>query len=708
MASQLELDGDPISMKITVLDGKQKPLNSRVVDLSLKTLHNKKSFPISACTINSIANKFDLANWNKHKNLYSHLKNILFVPLANRKTVDILIGVDHAELHTSVKEIQGRFDEPVARLTPIGWSCVGPIKRTENEYAGQSFFSKVDFEIDKTLRRFWELEKVEIENENEHFLISEQRKQLRKTSQGYVVKTGTTKSSLSSLSSPWVKIPWKSKTMKIPDSRPMAEKRLLSLKRKLEKNENLALSYKEQINEFEKLDYIREVCNKENVEKTRWFLPHFPVIREEKETTKVRIVFDAAAQCENLCLNDLIHTGPKLQKELFDVLLRFRKNSIAIGCDIQQMFLRIQIDKDDRLFHRFLWFDYDLRGRKVYEFNRVVFGVNASPFLAQFVANENARLNQKNYPRAAETIQKSTYMDDCLDSVESVVEAKQLSHELLDLWKEANMNARKWISNEMEALTDIPEENLGSTFMFEADSVGIKTLGVGWNNINDSFFFTAKNISLANKITKRLVLSTIAKVFDPLGFLAPFVVKGKVLMQDIWRGGYDWDTELSFELQKRFMDWISDLQFITSIKVPRHVGFHSQASETQLHLFSDASKDAYGCVAYLFVQFNDEWKSTLVASKSRVSPLTVVTIPRLELLGAVLAAALALRLLNVFDCSHLNVRFWTDSEIVRNWLRNSASKLKPFVANRIEFILQNFSPQQWSHIPGSLNPADVV
>ena len=228
------------------------------------------------------------------------------------------------------------------------------------------------------------------------------------------------------------------------------------------------------------------------------------------------------------------------------------------------------------------------------------------------------------------------------------------------------------------------------------------------SELNDSFFFTAKNISLANKITKRLVLSTIAKVFDPLGFLAPFVVKGKVLMQEIWRGGYDWDTELSFELQKRFMDWISDLQFITSMKVPRHVGFHSQASETQLHLFSDASKDAYGCVAYLFVRFNDEWKSTLVASKSRVSPLTVVTIPRLELLGAVLAAELALRLLKVFDCSHLNVRFWTDSEIVRNWLRNSASKLKPFVANRMEFILQNFSPQQWSHIPGSLNPADVV
>ena len=111
----------------------------------------------------------------------------------------------------------------------------------------------------------------------------------------------------------------------------------------------------------------------------------------DKATTKVRPVFDASAKMNGTSLNSMISTGPKLQRELPAVLLRFRRNTIALVCDIAEMYLRIELAPDDRPFHRFLWRGQDAAGEpEVYEFQRVVFGVNASPFIAQHVSRVNA------------------------------------------------------------------------------------------------------------------------------------------------------------------------------------------------------------------------------------------------------------------------------------------------------------------------------
>jgi len=117
------------------------------------------------------------------------------------------------------------------------------------------------------------------------------------------------------------------------------------------------------------------------------------VVKPDRQTTKVRIVFDAAAKYKGVCLNDFIHTGPKLQNELFDVLLRFCKNEVAIVCDKSEMYLRVGIHETDRRFHRLLW------DESKYEFKTLVFGVNASPILAQFAAQTNAKQHRNNYPR---------------------------------------------------------------------------------------------------------------------------------------------------------------------------------------------------------------------------------------------------------------------------------------------------------------------
>ncbi len=174
-------------------------------------------------------------------------------------------------------------------------------------------------------------------------------------------------------------------------------------------------AYRRCIDQYIEKGYIKKVEACDQV-KSKWYLPHFPVVRPDKDTTKTRIVFDASATFDGVSLNDTIHQGPKLQRELFDVLLRFRRYPVALVCDIAEMYLRIGIPPKDRLYHRFLWRGMNADSQPdVYEFNRVVFGVNSSPFQAQFVSQLHAKKYMNEFPMATETVLKSTYMDDSMD-----------------------------------------------------------------------------------------------------------------------------------------------------------------------------------------------------------------------------------------------------------------------------------------------------
>ena len=191
---------------------------------------------------------------------------------------------------------------------------------------------------------------------------------------------------------------------------------------------------------------MRKVGKDEAIPPEIWHLPHFPVIRMEKSTTKLRIVFDGSAKTDGVSLNDIIDPKPKLQRELFDALLRFQRNTVALACDIKEMYLQVEIEDRDRPFFRVLWRDLDsIKNPDVYEFTRVVFGKNSAPTKAQFIAQENAREHRESYPLAAETVLKSTYMDDSIDSVRTDEIGIKLYHQLRSLWCKAGMQARKWV-----------------------------------------------------------------------------------------------------------------------------------------------------------------------------------------------------------------------------------------------------------------------
>ena len=139
--------------------------------------------------------------------------------------------------------------------------------------------------------------------------------------------------------------------------------------------------------------YIYKVPHDEIKPDEVWYLPHFPVLRPDKSTTKTRVVFDASAKFNDMSLNDIVPQGPKLQNDFFEVLLRFRRDPVALMCDIKEMYLQIKLKPEDQMYHRFLWRDLETdREPDVFELNCVVFGVNSSPFQAQFVAQEETSL----------------------------------------------------------------------------------------------------------------------------------------------------------------------------------------------------------------------------------------------------------------------------------------------------------------------------
>ena len=495
-----------------------------------------------------------------------------------------------------------------------------------------------------------------------------------------------------------ISIPWKEDTPSLPDNYNMAVKRLQNTEKRLQRDPTLASAYSEVIDQYTKKGYIRRVPKEEHGV-NGWLLPHFPVVRTDKETTKVRIVFDASAKHNDISLNDVIYQGPKLQRELFDVLLRFRRNPVAVVCDIAEMYLRVGIVPDDRTYHRFLWRHLDeQRTPDVYEFCRLVFGVNCSPFLAQYVAAQrHAEKYRDTYPLAAETILKSTYMDDSMDSVADETRGVELYNQLSALWEKAGMHARKWLSNSTIVMEHVPQEDrISQINLDEGYLPSMKTLGIQWSANTDEFNFTINSPTESHKLTKRSFLKIVAALFDPLGFLAPFIIRAKVIIQEMWASGFGWDDQVDDAIFRKATKWLKELNDLHNIRIPRCLRNSCVIVSTTLHTMVDASQEAYGAAIYMHhFYITGDTSQRLVASKSRVAPLKAVSITRLELMAAVLGLRLTESVASALDIPVSDVVFWSDSMTVLWWIRGRSRDFKPFVANRVGDI-QRERPAQIS------------
>lgn len=368
------------------------------------------------------------------------------------------------------------------------------------------------------------------------------------------------------------------------------------------------------------------------------------------------------------------------------------------------MYRQILIKPEERKFQRIFWRSDFNSPMKIYELNTITYGTASAAYLATRCLVQLGIENKDKYPLASQALLHDFYVDDLLTGVNSIEEGIKLKRDISEILLSAGMELRKWASNEPKIIQGQANVN-NKTISIHGDK-DPKTLGLLWDPSNDKLKYRV-NFSDTRKITKRTILSLIAQIFDPLGLVGPAIIQAKIIMQRLWSLQLDWDETVPQELHHAWTTTYEQLNDINKIIVDRHVTIKN-CKEIEFHGFCDASEVAYGACIYV-CSTNEAGKRTshLLCAKSRVAPLKATSIPRLELLGAVLLAQLAHKVSLAWNLQRKQWFFWSDSMVALAWIKSPSNKWKPFVANRVAEI-QDLTSKNWNHVESAMNPADLI
>ncbi|XP_054708425.1 uncharacterized protein LOC129218227 [Uloborus diversus] len=672
--------------------------SSKMVKLEFTPYFNSNKFFMDALVVKNLT--IDLPNCNMTNVNWPHLKNLkLADPQFHiSRPVDIIIGADVFLDLIEGEQIKNKHNAPGALDSKLGWLLMGKVSSYSPKSKSYTFHHDVNQELDLTLQKFWELDSIP--NEDKDNLNSEEI-----TCEQFY--ENTTKRAISGKYT--VKLPFK-REIDLGESRTKAVSRFLSQEKKFEKDKILAERYKGFMQEYIALNHMELVPENEKLNSKSFYMPHHGVIREQSTTTKLRVVFDASAKSsENISLNDILHKGPKLQLDLSFILMNFRTHSIALAADIEKMFRMITVSKEDCDFQRIIWRTDSTSEIKDYRLLTVTYGTACAPYLAVKTIQQLAADEQSLFPKAAEIVKTDFYMDDLLTGADSTSEARNIVLEMNELMKKGGFTLRKWLSNDPKVIEFLPEDLKATIYPKElGEEHSIKVLGIEWDPITDYFRIQIKPPSEVKN--KRQLLSNIAKIYDPLGFLAPTTLLAKLLIQELWSEKIGWDENLPEQIMSKWQKFASELMHLKEIKIPRSLKDKCSISKSvEIHAFCDASQKAYSAVIYLrFRLENGEIKVSFLVAKTRVAPLRKITLPRLELCSAVLLSRLYKsiknRLLIVTDFDY----FYTDSQIVLDWIKSESRRWKVFVANRVSEIQKLTPVENWFHVRSEDNPGDCA
>ncbi|XP_023805606.1 uncharacterized protein LOC111946470 [Oryzias latipes] len=507
-------------------------------------------------------------------------------------------------------------------------------------------------------------------------------------------------------------LPFKSDKPNLPDNKSCAIHRLRCLERKLRRNKQYYMDYKKFMEEIIAHGDAEKVPEQDINNTPAWYIPHHGVYHPQKPG-KIRIVFDGSAKFQGTSINDHLLTGPELTNTLLGVLCRFRRSPVAIMCDIERMFHQFHVCAADQDYLRFLWWENgDLDTPfTIYRMKVHLFGAASSPGCANYGLKHLAAEGEGRFSKeTVKFIKTNFYVDDGLASVDTESQAVQLVKEARELCSTGKLRLHKFISNSTKVLYSLPKEeclvSAKNKDMALSEIHIERALGVQWCVESDQFQFrvTVKE----NPLTRRGVLSTVASVFDPLGFVSPFILLGKQILQQMCRDKLSWDDTLPENLRPQWESWLLDLRNLAKVKIQRcYTPNNFKAEHYELHHFSDASASGYGMCTYLrAVSTSGEVHCSLVMGRSRVPPSKVTTIPRLELSAAVVAVRTGDMLKKELEVEMLQETYWTDSKVVLGYIANEARRFHVFVANRVERIKQSTEPEQWRYVASEENPAD--
>ena len=492
-------------------------------------------------------------------------------------------------------------------------------------------------------------------------------------------------------------LPWKANHPPLPNNEKGSLRRLDSLVRKLERTDK-----------YEAYDQIlRSQLNEGIIEPApkipqgkEFYLPHKCVERANAESTKLRVVYDASAraQSNSPSLNDCLNTGPPLQNKLWSVLVRQRSYPVSVCGDIEKAFLQVcvKICERDELI-------------QIYRFTRALFGLTCSPFLLGGVIDQHLELWQKREPEIVAELRKNLYVDDLLSGGTTVAEAQEKKRKMTDVLSDATFKLPKWNASEkeLEGDGDVVGDEKAESQTFAKQQLNVKSgdsklLGLAWDKISDTLTVTFPQESLST--TKRGILSKLARIYDPLGLVSPITVAGKMIYREVCDAKWSWDTQIEGKMADRWKVWEGSLP--SGETVQRSLfQYHEKATTISLHAFGDASYKGVCAAVYAVVEQPSGTTQTLVAAKARLAKQGL-TIPRLELIGAHMAANL---ITNVHEALEndlvIPLHCWLDSTVVLYWLQGNGT-FKQFVANRVNKI-NGHKDIEWHYVPTKDNPADL-
>ncbi|XP_044005877.1 uncharacterized protein LOC122850886 [Aphidius gifuensis] len=486
------------------------------------------------------------------------------------------------------------------------------------------------------------------------------------------------------------------------------------------KNPALQQAYCDFMNEYESQGHMVKASPVEDHSRC-YYLPHHSVIKESSTSTKLRVVFNGSQKTNTgESLNDNLYEGPKLLNSLVSVLTQWRAYQYVFSCDIRQMFRQIIIHPDDQKYQRIFCRHTLDSPVQEYELTTVTYGTKPAPFLALATLKQLELEEGDRFPLVKSAISQGSYMDDIYVEADNIQQGIDKVVQIQQMLHSGGFELRKWISNSSELLSKIPVEFHEKSSTSTNSNQVFRTLGLNWDTTADCFSYIPIVYKEPKAITKRVVLAQVAQLFDPLGWISPVIVKGKLFMQSLWKIKLDWDEPIPENLLGPWRDFVSQLSHLSEIKIPRRLNLTPTVSSIEIHGFGDASDAAIGAVVYLVsIDTLGVAKSNIIASKSKLAPIKAesnssnktrvkVSTPRLELSAAVLLVKLVRDIQQSLGCQSAKIHLWTDSSIIYYWIKGDASRWKTFVHNRVVFIQNTLTQATWHHVPGEDNPADIV
>ena len=622
---------------------------------------------------------------------YPHLKGVRMEETDTKELlpIHVILGAnEYTKIKMAGYQRAGAVGQPIAEQTRFGWTIMssGAEVDTQNMFLTQTSIG--DYE---ELCRMDVLGLQDTPIGDQEVVHQEFLEQLKRSPEGWYETA----------------LPWKGGHPPLPNNKSGSLKRLASLVQRLKRNGKIE-DYDAIIQEQLREGIVEEA--QMPAKGREFYIPHKAVIRENAETTKMRIVYDASARANDTApsLNECLDAGPPLQNQLWKVLVRGRFYAVAIAGDIRKAFLQVRIREEDRDALRFHWISTEHPEQvRTLRFTRALFGLGPSPFLLGGVIQHHLNICRPDYPETVPEIERGLYVDDLLSGGQTVEKAREIKDTAREIFGKASFQLHKWNSNTRELeVTDAVDDEGGVTYAKE--QLGAKPgecglLGLRWNKDADTIAVIFPQDVAAP--TKRGVLGKVAKVYDPLGLAAPLALVGKLIYRDACQQKKAWDAELSKELVKRWEKW--EMSLPKEVEVPRALVLAREPIEAiALHAFGDASCQGVATAVYAVVQQESGVRQGLVAAKARLAKQGL-TIPRLELVSGHMAANL---LTNVHDALSgfpiVSQHAWLDSSVALHWIKG-AGEYKQFVGNRVRKIREK-EAVVWRHVPTQENPADLA